>query len=587
MPTKLSKIIADFETQLATKLSAGSDSCNLQSATDDDGVALPDGQYFFTLDGDNSQKEHIVATLTGIALSDIKSISRQGAQTDNAVREHRIGASVKITDFAHIKYMNDLLDGTTGFDSAMKLGYDADPGIDSSDLYKFATVAFVNDSLVSGAPNASTNVKGIVEEATTAEINADDTTGSTGARLSINPSSLILSKYGLQLPSVGEKAALSGSSGQVNTYNKYLTEDDASNFGGGVSQALQNSVLAIGEANATTKFNRAMQTFIATNTSQIAVNVNKQANTGTNAGDVIVELFAVDGSGDPTGSALASVTITAATWNALPVGNNYTVLNYTFVIGTTYALQFRQSTADNANHANIGYQNTDVYANGTLKRWNVTDGWVAVTGDLTFYLFGSINNKVVRRTNSGTVFSPAPSAGSDLANKTYVDAADANAGEKISVVSSEVDVNNTTTETNLVSVAIPSGTLSTNNAVRLKMYIKNVSRTSGTFILRFKYGVTTLVTTSSLTITSGYTGWIEFTLVATGATNTQKGMSIIYLAPNVTSGSTSNFNFNTVDYGTSAIDSTASQNLVATVQFSDANPSNGIQMYFATIEKIR
>ena len=32
MPTKLSKIIADFETQLATKLSAGDDSCNLQSA---------------------------------------------------------------------------------------------------------------------------------------------------------------------------------------------------------------------------------------------------------------------------------------------------------------------------------------------------------------------------------------------------------------------------------------------------------------------------------------------------------------------------------------------------------------------------
>jgi len=100
MSSKLANIVADFKTSLATKLSAGGSSCSLQSATDDDGVSLPTGTYFFTIDGDNSQKEHIVATLTGTALTNIYSVSRQGVQTANALREHRIGANITITDFA-------------------------------------------------------------------------------------------------------------------------------------------------------------------------------------------------------------------------------------------------------------------------------------------------------------------------------------------------------------------------------------------------------------------------------------------------------------------------------------------------------
>lgn len=224
------------------------------------------------------------------------------------------------------------------------------------------------------------------------------------------------------LPTANEQDALVGSSGAVNSYNKYLTEDEATTFGGGLSQASQNAIQAVGEADATTKANKICQTFIPTLSSEVAIYLYKSANTGTNAGNVIIEFFAVDGSGNPTGAALATTTITAATWNAYPTGNNYITIAYTFTIGTTYALQVRQSTADNANHINLGYQNTNVYANGTLKRYNVTDGWVAITGDLTFSLFGTVNNKIVRRTVTGSIYMAlAPSNGTDLTNKTYVD----------------------------------------------------------------------------------------------------------------------------------------------------------------------
>lgn len=109
---KLGTIIADFRTALAVKMAVGATTGTLQSATDDDSVALPAGRYFFTIDGDNSQKEHISCDLSSTALTNIKSISRQGAETTGVVREHRVGASVVITNFAHIKVIGDVMAGT-------------------------------------------------------------------------------------------------------------------------------------------------------------------------------------------------------------------------------------------------------------------------------------------------------------------------------------------------------------------------------------------------------------------------------------------------------------------------------------------
>lgn len=188
MATKLSKIVADFTTSLATSMAVSATSVTLQSATDDDGVALPAGTYFFAIDGNNSQKEHIVATLSGTSLTSISSVSRQGVQASGVVRSHRVGATVTLTDFAHIKYINDLLTGATDLDSTTPLKYDGVATISNS--AHLATKKYVDDTAVSGAPNASTTVKGIVEEATQAETDARTTSGGTSAELYINPGTL-------------------------------------------------------------------------------------------------------------------------------------------------------------------------------------------------------------------------------------------------------------------------------------------------------------------------------------------------------------------------------------------------------------
>jgi len=74
--------------------------------------------------------------------------------------------------------------GAVAFNSTVLLA--ADPTL----ALQAATKQYVDGVAVAGAPNASTTVKGIVEEATQAEVNAGTATGGTGARLYVNPSTL-------------------------------------------------------------------------------------------------------------------------------------------------------------------------------------------------------------------------------------------------------------------------------------------------------------------------------------------------------------------------------------------------------------
>ena len=236
MTTKLGTPIADFETQLATQLDPGGTTATLQSATDDDAVALPAGKYFFTLDLSNSVKEHIVCDLSGTSLTNIKSVSRQGVQTTGAARKHRIGSSVTITDWAHIKYMNDLLSGATLLNSLVKLGYDADPGLSSGDLYYLATIDYVNGVAIAGAPDAGALVKGIAF-------------ASVAPASPTNP--IFVGDNDPRVPTQNENNAMVGTSGTApSSSNKFVDDADttATNTAGKVARFDSNGELTISRA---------------------------------------------------------------------------------------------------------------------------------------------------------------------------------------------------------------------------------------------------------------------------------------------------------------------------------------------------
>lgn len=119
LSSDLTQIVADFKTSLSAKLSIGGTSLTLQSVIDDDGNTLASGRYSLTIDGNSSNKEYAICDLNPASstCSNIINVSRQGVRTSGAVREHRVGATVTITDFTAIKMHNDLLSGLTAFDN--------------------------------------------------------------------------------------------------------------------------------------------------------------------------------------------------------------------------------------------------------------------------------------------------------------------------------------------------------------------------------------------------------------------------------------------------------------------------------------
>jgi len=221
------QITKRFETSLASALSAAGTSFTLESATDEDGNALS-GLYGLTIDVGNSNVEDSIVTISGNTATVVfRGIDADAPNTEVAANKqpHRRGAPVVITDFPILAILRNILNGDDTLPN--KLSYASNPSWNSGSN-ELATVKFVEDTANAGAANASTTVKGIVEEATQAEIDADTAAGGTSARLAINPSTLATSKYGTRLPTANEKAAIAGQSGTaVSGSNKLLDAADA------------------------------------------------------------------------------------------------------------------------------------------------------------------------------------------------------------------------------------------------------------------------------------------------------------------------------------------------------------------------
>lgn len=220
MSSSLLRIVSDFDTQLVSNVSIGGTTATLVSATDDDGNALPSGTYGFTVDAGNSSKEYIICSLSGTSLTSIQSITRQGVTSSGFARSHRRGAKVTLTDWAILSRMLNNLDGTTGFNSSVKLGYDADPGLTSGDTNKFATVKYVNDTAIAGSPDATTTTKGI-GKVSVAPVSATSPifVGDNDPRVPT------VAQVGY-IPTSGQKDALVGNNTDVavGTGNKYVTQ---------------------------------------------------------------------------------------------------------------------------------------------------------------------------------------------------------------------------------------------------------------------------------------------------------------------------------------------------------------------------
>lgn len=433
MATLLGKILADFTTSLSTEIAVGGTTATLSTATDDDGVALPSGRYFFTVDGSNSSKEHFSCDLAGTALTNLKSLSRQGVETTGAVRKHRIGATVSLTDFGHIKFINDLIAGTTQLNSSAPLGYDGAPA--SLTGNQLATVTYVLGVVSGGTVNFDQQVAagqtagetlvvndlvyfkesdqrwwkataGLTASIDKIKIGFTKSAGAAGATIVVAISGPVSGFTGL---TAGSRYYVSTTSGAITTtdpgYSEfvgwalsttqilfvpiidYVSTSEVSSSGSDQTQTSSNATIEVGEADATSKKNKIAQQFIAGKAKIRGVTIKKKADTGTFTGTVTIAIYSDNGSDAPNAS-LVSRTLSNAEWVAIATDGTPEVIFATeyasLTQGTKYWIYITTSTSDTSNHPNFAYENTNVYANGLLKYNNTTDSWVTVTGDLYF-----------------------------------------------------------------------------------------------------------------------------------------------------------------------------------------------------------
>ena len=165
----------------------------------------------------------------------------------------------------------------------------------------------------------------------------------------------------------------------------------------------------------------------------------------------------------------------------------------------------------------------------------------------------------------------------------------------VSGVSGKIAIN-TTTETvtattgTLYTVAIPGGTLGTNDAVLFRVLASsvNLSGASASVTINVLYGGTQIATGQLSLGSSGGTlntaGYIEGIITASGATNAQKGA--VWMGNVSIGGSNSGTYSWDSGYGTASVDSTTNQNLVIQAVGSSFSGTGAITAQAIIVSKV-
>jgi len=174
-----------------------------------------------------TQNANGTATLTGI--SNVLFLSPY-TETSGFAKSHAGGAKFVISNTSGFyntftdKNDDETITGTWTFTLPNYPRMDS-IAIFPTDPEQLVPKAYADSLTFNGAPNASPSVQGLVQEATTAQVNAGTNTGSTGAVLFASPADLAASIYGLQLPTSGQKAALASTTTPSGS-NLYVSQTD-------------------------------------------------------------------------------------------------------------------------------------------------------------------------------------------------------------------------------------------------------------------------------------------------------------------------------------------------------------------------
>lgn len=326
----------------------------------------------------------------------------------------------------------------------------------------------------------------------------------------------VVVEFGKNVVTDGEKDALPGSQGLPATGNKYVTQDNTSASATLQSQSTFSATFNVGEASTTGNQNRLAQKFTATRTKIRGVFLRKKADTATFTGTVTVSLQA-DTAGSPSGSALATVTLTNAQYVSITTDSEIPAMfssQYnSLVAGTDYWIVIETSTADTLNHPNLGGRSAGGGTN-TLKYFNATDSWVSFPLSDLYYrtIEGGASQAAVTGTD-GRI-------SRDLQSNTQL------------YQTSGTAVTSGTGKTLVGSVLIPAFTVGTNWSMRMQYQVNHANGSGGsnrTTTLDIEYGATSLysfVTVNDSIATHNILATPVFSTTASYNANRVTGMNV-------------------------------------------------------------
>lgn len=174
------KVVAVFETTLASKISSSATSMTLTSGTDKAGNSIS-GYMCFVLDEGTASEEFVCGTASSTSVTGmIRGIDPVDGdlEVSSLKKEHRRGASVKVTNYPQLAIISRVLNG----DETLPNPLEYDSSVTTSTLagnnQYVASVDYVNNVALFGAPDADLDTKGIVEIPTRSEVASGATHGS-------------------------------------------------------------------------------------------------------------------------------------------------------------------------------------------------------------------------------------------------------------------------------------------------------------------------------------------------------------------------------------------------------------------------
>lgn len=175
-------VVATFETSLAFAVGSTDTSMTLVAASTTAGGSLS-GYIGFVIDEGETAEEFIVCTVDGRALTScLRGIDPIDGNLEVSAlqKAHRRGSSVKITNHPVLAVAVRILNGDERLPNRLQYETSTAPCSDGDHI---CDKTYIDGVAIAGASDASSTAKGIVELATSAELQTGNATGTTGAFL--------------------------------------------------------------------------------------------------------------------------------------------------------------------------------------------------------------------------------------------------------------------------------------------------------------------------------------------------------------------------------------------------------------------